>query len=283
MVERQGLVLFADLGDSSVRADRALINGSMEANGHLNLQGVAMTSPESSYLYLGTGGGDAAILEYEWHETRRITRRFGLPGFADPSSKEGIQSIKSLTWVPAEDSAHGGYFHVGSANEGKVFVYELPLLEDTGPEAPAQLISSWSPLPGSRHLGGLASSGGVLFASFEERGASHVLVYEALANGLHGKLREQYEVDVAGAEGLTARRKGPASDAAWEVIFIGGAKRAVYAYLFRFVTGFELHGTCASLIEESSTRSAAQSRRPIRRSLHGTLWLSLAGLVHWCL
>lgn len=273
MVERGGSILFVDLNDSAVREDGSLLNVT-EAGGQYDLQGVAMTNPESTYLYLGAGSR-AAIFEYEWHEERKITRRFDLPDFDDRSAPDGIQSVRSLAWVPTTASSHGGYFHVGSGTTGRVFVYELPLQEATGPEAHAQLISSWAPLEGSRRLGGLAFSGGFLFASYDRGDASHVLIYEAKADGLPGELSEQYEVDVAGAEGLAVRRAGAFSK---EVLFIGGRQRAVFAYLFRFVTGFELHGVCAALGQEPSRSAAAGRHGGLGEPLASPLLLLRLGL-----
>merc|ERR1719162_220059 len=100
-----------------------------------------MTNPESTFLYVGMEN-KAAILEFEWHSSHRIFRKFGLPAF----ERMGDRGMESLTWVPTQASHHQGYFYVGSEMTGHVFIYELPLLDETGPEASGRLISIWTPV-----------------------------------------------------------------------------------------------------------------------------------------
>mmetsp|Transcript_27459 Transcript_27459/g.85436 ORF Transcript_27459/g.85436 Transcript_27459/m.85436 type:complete len:338 (+) Transcript_27459:145-1158(+) len=264
VVSESGTMLFVDLSDFTVREDEALNDKYKDSYGWFDLEGVAMTSPESTFLYLGMENR-AAVLEYEWHEAHRITREFSLPGF-EHSEAEGIQS---LTWVPTDASTHQGYFYVGSQMTGSVFIYELPLLSNTGPEGNGKLVSIWTPVRGKKQIRGLSFSSGYVFLSYDDGNSNHVLIFQALGNGLPGDLAEQYEVDVANAEGMAVRKAGRGT---WEVFFSSGAQTAVSVYTFRFVTGFELHERCAGLMPALHAGGA----RP--HEVKGLLWPALACL-----
>jgi len=164
-----GSMMFVDLEDYTVRMDTALNDKYKDAYGWFDLEGVAMTNPESTFLYLGTEN-KPAVLEYEWHSSKRIFRRFSLPGF----EHSGNVGIESLTWVPTKASPHQGYFYCGSQMTGHVFIYELPLLNDTGPEATARLISVWTPLRSSNDIAGLSFSSGYIFANYNNGNSNHV-------------------------------------------------------------------------------------------------------------
>lgn len=236
VVSDGGTVIFIDLDDYSVREDTALNNKYLDTYGWFDLEGVTMVSPERTFMYLGMEN-KAAVLEFEWHSSHRITRRFSLPGL----EMQGNLGMESLSWVPTDASHHGGYFYVGSQLTGHVFIYEVPLLDDTGPEATAHQISVWTPLKGNNDVSGLAYSDGYVFVTFDDGSANHVLIYPILQNGLPGALKEQYEVDVPDAEGIAVRKTD--SDT-YEVFFSSDSKRAVFGYTFHFDIGFELHSTC---------------------------------------
>lgn len=234
-----GTLLFIDLGTHKVREDTSFNDKYKDAYGWFDLEGIAMTNPESTFIYVGMEN-KAAVLEYEWHSSHKIFRRFMLPDF---NNKEN-RGMESLTWVPTAASHHQGYFYVGSQMDGSVYIYELPLLEQTGPEAMAKLINVWQPLPGNKDISGLSFSDGYIFTNFDDGVSNHVLIFPVLANGLPGKLKEQYQVDVTDAEGMAMRKID--SDT-WEVFFTSDSQRSIFAYTFQFVTGFDLHPKCAGL------------------------------------
>merc|ERR1711879_390344 len=136
----------------------------------------------------------------------------------------------------------GGYFYVGSRMTGHVFIYELPLLEQTWPLASAKLISVWKPLKRNNDISALSFSDGYIFANFDDGSSNHVLIFPVLENGLPGELKEQYQVDVTNAEGMALRK---VDEDSWEVFFTSDSQRAIFAYTFQFVTGFDLHPKCA--------------------------------------
>lgn len=265
-----GTLLFADLDDYAIREDSALNDKYKDSYGWFDLEGVAMTSPESTYLYVGLEN-EAAILEYEWHSSRRVTRRFNLPGF-ERSAGQGLQSV---TWVPTDASTHLGYFYVGSGLKGNVFIYELPLLDDTGPEATARLISIWTPLEGNKLITGLSYSGGYVFTSYDDGNSNRVQIYPKLASGRPGELAEQYEVDITNAEGMAVRQTDQET---WEVFFASDARQELFVYSFRFVRGFEPHPHCSARGLASPTGGAPRlAPAPPPWSVSALLWsLSLA-------
>lgn len=269
VVSDGGSVLFADLDDFTVRVDQALNDKYKDHYGWFQLEGVAMTNPESTYVYLGMEN-QPIVLEYEWHSTHRITREFNL----GPSFKHtGTKGIRSLTWVPNEASTQQGYFYIGSHMTGDIFIYELPLLDSTGPMAAAKLIDVWKPLSmlGNHNIGGLSYSSRYIFTSYDGGNSNHVLIYPVTDNGLCGELLEQYEVDVMNAQGMAVRKRDHDS---WEFFFSSTRREAVFAYTFRFVSGFALHSQCSGLTRHS-LRSGAR--------LASILWLVHVGLFYMVL
>jgi len=246
-----GSMLFVDMEDFTVREDTALNDKYRDAYGWFDLEGVTMNNPEtSSYLYLGMEN-KPAILEYEWKSKHEIIRRFDLPGL-------GTEGVQALAWVPTQASSHMGYFYVGSRSKGSVFIYELPLLENTGPEAQAVLRNTWTPLKddSAKHIAALAYSDGYIFVSYDDASSSHVMIYPVMANGLYGDLAEQYQVDVVNAQGLAVQKR---ANETWEVYFTSDSERSLLAYTFRFVTGFELFGHCTAFGRAPSPSSPSSS------------------------
>lgn len=246
-----GTLLFIDLDDLTVREDRTLNDKYRDTYGWFDLEGVGMTNPESTFVYMGMEN-KAAILEYEWHSSRRIFRRFDLPGF----ERRGGHGMESMTWVPTDASRHQGYFYVGSQMTGHVFIYELPLLDDTGPVALARLANIWTPVKSESNVAGLSFSSGYIFVNYDDGHSNHVLIFPVLSNGLPGPLKEQYEVDVTDAEGIAVRKTGMDS---FEVFFGSDMRQAVFAYDFKFITGFQLHGRCARNMKTVAIPSHAAS------------------------
>lgn len=261
-----GSLLFVDLEDYTVRVDDALNTKYRGTYGWFDLEGITMTECETSiFLYLGMENVPS-VLEYDWRETQRITRRFDLPGF-------GRVGVQSLVWVPTEASAHQGYFYTSSRDSSNVFVYELPLLDSTGPQAEAVLRNTWRPREGNgnKRLAAMAYSGGYIFLCYDSGGSSHVLIYPILSNGLYGRLAEQYQVDVVSGEGLAVRQR---ANHTWDVYFVSDTERAVFVYTFRFVTGFQLHSRCSATEEARDAIDGPQGAGAARTSAASALALA---------
>jgi len=269
-VSGDGTVQFIDLNNMVVRQDTALNDKYKDSYGWFDLEGVAMTNPESTFVYLGMGN-KAVVLEYEWHASRRIFRHFDLPGF----ERRGNRGMESLTWVPTSASRHQGYFYVGSQMTGHVFIYELPLLDETGPQATARLIDIWTPLKHDSNIAGLSHSSGYVFVNYDDGNSNHVLIFPILENGLPGTVKEQYQVDVADAEGLAVRKT--AADT-WEVFFSSDQRMAIFAYTFRFLSGFELHNHCARIM--AGALPSAAKKLPVSFAVTLIAALMLAMTMH---
>lgn len=272
-VSDSGTLLFINLDDLSVREDRTLNDKYRDTYGWFDLEGVAMTNPESTFVYLAMEN-KASILEYEWHTSHRIFRRFDLPGF----ERRGSHGMESLTWVPTDASRHQGYFYVGSQMTGHVFIYELPLLDDTGPVAMARLNSIWTPIKEETNVAGLSYSSGYVFVNYDDGHSNHVLIFPIMPNGLPGPLKEQYEVDVSDSEGISVRRTSLDS---WEVFFSSDARQAIFAYSFRFITGFEQHSRCARSMNSVPKLGGPSSDAAILHHGHGGIGAVAMILLFW--
>lgn len=107
-----GVLLFVDLDDFIHQHDLHVFR---EAPG-ANVQGLTVTNPESTYLYLGAEH-DAEVLEYEWHSSHKIFRKFQLLGLPGSNGHPGLQS---LTFVPTPASSEEGYFYASTGTSGEV-------------------------------------------------------------------------------------------------------------------------------------------------------------------
>lgn len=245
-----GPLFFCDLKTYSVRADVTLRDDTKykESYGWFDFEGLTMTNPESTFVYAGLEN-KPIIVEYEWHSARRIFRRFDLPDF----DRAGNRGLESVTWVPTRASSHQGYFYVGSQMTGFVFIYELPILSDTGPEAQATLIKKWQPISDT-DLSGMACSENFLFLNYDDGEQNHVLIYPILENGLPGDLLEEYMVDVSDAEGIAVRKIDATT---WEAFFSSDSMEGIFGYLFKFGKGFSLHPHCAHPAASSAITNGA--------------------------
>jgi hypothetical protein len=123
-----------------------------------------------------------------------------------------------------------------------VFIYELPLTAETGPNATAKLRRIWEPKRDTVDLAGLSCVDGLLFLVYRDKASCHVLVFEVTpTTGEPREMREQYLLDVPDVQGVASRRIARGH---FDVVFTSEAQRAVYAYEYKFVTGFSEHRSC---------------------------------------
>lgn len=115
-----GVLLFVDLDDFIHQHDLHVFR---EAPG-ANIQGLTVTNPQSTYLYLGAEHA-AEVLEYEWHSSHKIFRKFQLLGLPGSNGHPGLQS---LTFVPTPASSEEGYFYASTGTSGEFWVSSLLLL-----------------------------------------------------------------------------------------------------------------------------------------------------------
>lgn len=246
-----GVLLFVDLDDFIHQHDLHVFR---EAPG-ANIQGLTVTNPESTYLYLGAEHA-AEVLEYEWHSSHKIFRKFQLLGLPGSNGHPGLQS---LTFVPTPASSEEGYFYASTGTSGAIYIYEVPLLSEGTLES-ASSVSEWNPNPrktASHHARGLAYADGYLFVCFALEDSTLLQIFHVLASGRPGSLREEHHVDVLEVADLAVRK---AEEETWHIFFISKEKPKVYGYSFRFFEGFQLHPYCAPVevhtVDSNAMRSA---------------------------
>lgn len=88
MANAAGMLLFADLDDFTIQED---LHFSQISKGS-NIQGLTMTSPESTYLYLGAQE-KSQLLEYEWHSSHQ---RGTAPGFAELDLRSNAELARGI-------------------------------------------------------------------------------------------------------------------------------------------------------------------------------------------
>lgn len=240
MANAAGMLLFADLDDFTIQEDVQFSQGSKDSN----IQGLTMTSPESTYLYLGAAQ-KSQVLEYEWHSSHRVFRTFNLLGLPrDAASEAQHLGLQSLTFVPTPASSQEGYFYASTGISGDVYIYEVPLLSE-GAVQSASSVKLWSPLASTaaavHHVEGMAYADGHLFLCYTVEDSTRLLIFQVLASGLPGRLREQHQLDVQHVADLAVRKS---TEEEWQMFFICQDKRNVYGYAFRFLEGFRLHPYC---------------------------------------
>jgi len=179
------------------------------------------------------------IVEYEWHMSKRVFRVFNLEKFR---GRDNL-SLEGLAWVPVPTARNQGYFYAASELTGAIFIYDVPILKRTGRNITASLVRKWtSPDVELRALTGIAFIDNYLFLSFDDGDGNMVLIYKVDELGFPGPLQEQYRVDVEDCSGVAIRRQGRE---AYEVFFTSDSKQKLYAFVFRFQTGFDIHPFCA--------------------------------------
>lgn len=188
IVDQRGVLLFADMKDFTVQQDFQLSREMDESN----IQGLAMTNRDSTYLY-AAANHDSELVEYEWHSSHKVFRRFKLLGV--PSVGQGLQS---LTFVPTPASSQEGYFYASAGISGDIYIYEVPLLSEG--LTSARSVKVWSPDSAPRHqdhhVTGLEYADGYLFVCYDMGSSAYLLIFEILPSGLPGPLQERHQATV---------------------------------------------------------------------------------------
>ena len=94
MANAAGMLLFVDLDDFTIQED---VHFSQISKGS-NIQGLTMTSPESTYLYLGAQ--EKSQLQYEWHSSHRVFCTFNLLGLPRDASEAQHRDLRRGTKPP---------------------------------------------------------------------------------------------------------------------------------------------------------------------------------------
>jgi len=91
-----------------------------------DLEGVTVARPQSDFIYLGIEHPDS-IREFNI-ATGQVTRTFSLTGWMAGPDNSGLEA---LTFVPDAGNPEGGLFYAGLQADGRIFVFQLPILSST--------------------------------------------------------------------------------------------------------------------------------------------------------
>jgi hypothetical protein len=120
----QKLLTVSDGGTvSSMNTDGSgLFNWSVPGD----LEAICVANAQSDYVYMGVEHPDS-ILEFSIR-TGTVTRTFNLtPWMTGPDN----QGLEGLTFVPSSDSAEGGVFYAGLQADGRIYLFELPIVSSS--------------------------------------------------------------------------------------------------------------------------------------------------------
>ena len=128
-----------------------------------DLEGICIADPESPFAYVGIEHPDG-ILEYDW-QSGTVTRAFNLTAYMTGPSNRGLEA---LTFVP--DAAHpeGGLFYAGLQDDGRIYVFELPI-QSSSTSTDVVFLETITPVPGRTDISGLhyAEEHGLLYAVWD--------------------------------------------------------------------------------------------------------------------
>lgn len=138
-----------------------------------DLEAVAIVDDESDVIYLGDENPDA-VIEFDW-VSGRVLRRFDLTPWLTGASNQGLEA---LAFVPDDESAEGGYFYAGHQGEGRVYVFELPIVSSRT-SVSVRTIGSFVPVSGRTDLAALDydATREVLYAAYD--GANRLTLLNA--------------------------------------------------------------------------------------------------------
>ena len=119
-----------------IEVDGSSIALCQHESGNKDLEGITYTTPASEFVYVLQENTPAAIHEVNASELPGCadgrftpTRTFDISAFVPPET--GGLGPEGLTFVPAPDSPHGGYFLVCNQFDGRIHVLELSLQKGT--------------------------------------------------------------------------------------------------------------------------------------------------------
>ena len=121
----QKLFLVSDGGTvSSMGADgTGVTNWSVGGD----LEGITVARPQSNFVYLGIEHPDS-IREFNLVASGQVTRTFDLTPWMTGPDNSGLEA---LTFVPDAGNPEGGLFYAGLQADGRIFVFQLPIVSST--------------------------------------------------------------------------------------------------------------------------------------------------------
>jgi hypothetical protein len=131
--ETSGIVWHSRVQKLFLVSDGGIVS-SMSANGAGvtnwsvggDLEGITVARPQSDFIYLGIEHSDS-IGEFNI-ATGQVTRTFNLTDWMTGPNNSGLEA---LTFVPDVSNPEGGLFYAGLQTDGRIFVFQLPILSST--------------------------------------------------------------------------------------------------------------------------------------------------------
>ncbi len=128
-----------------------------------DLEAVCVADPQGDFVYLGVERPDS-VIEFN-HATGAVVRTFDLTPWMTGPSNSGLEA---LTFVPDESHPEGGLFYAGLQDDGRIYVFELPIAS-SGTSVDVTHVTTLTPVPGRTDLSGLDyhRDSGILYAVFD--------------------------------------------------------------------------------------------------------------------
>lgn len=114
-----------------------------------DLEGICYADPSTNFVYVGTETPNR-IYEYNF-VTRQITRIFDLNSFMVSPQNNGLEA---LTFVPIAGHPEGGVFYAGHQQDGRIFIFNLPIKTSTMSNS-VTFLGTMTPIPGLADISGL--------------------------------------------------------------------------------------------------------------------------------
>jgi len=159
-----------------------------------DLEGITVARPQSDFVYLGVENPDS-IREFNL-ATSRVTRTFSLTAWMTGPSNSGLEA---LTFVPDAANPEGGLFYTGLQADGRIFVFQLPIVSSTTSTAVTH-VSTIPALNGVNDISDLYYNAdqGVLYAIYDSANMLRAMEPD-------GTLIKEWRLPGSNQEGVTLK------------------------------------------------------------------------------
>jgi len=174
-----------------------------------DLEAITYAGLETNVVYIGREHPDA-VLEFDLSTPAgALLRTFDLSTTMTGPTNTGLEA---LTFVPIDGHPEGGVFHAGLQDDGKIYVFDLPIVTSTTSTA-VTFLNTITPSPGLTDISGMDfdRATGTLYAIFDS--ANRVLAMDAMGGLLNNYSllpgNDQEGIALKGCEVFIAEDVGP--------------------------------------------------------------------------
>lgn len=143
----QQLFVVSDTGKLVRMEASGVVHQTWSPNG--DIEDVCVADPATNFVYL-VNEQFAAVLEFNF-ATGQVTRVFDLSPYLPSVTDRGLEA---LTFVPDPADPEGGLFHAGHQDNGRVYVFRLPV-KTSSLSSTVTFVQSYVPVAGRTDLSGL--------------------------------------------------------------------------------------------------------------------------------